>query len=44
MSRIVDESTEAVLLVHKKLQDMKDLDGLKSSVSLLPEILWTDAL
>jgi hypothetical protein len=36
MSRIVDDSLEAVLIVHEKLQRMKDLDGLKSSVSLLP--------
>lgn len=39
MSRIVDESMDAALLVHRKLQGMKDLDGLKSSVSLLPEAL-----
>src|SRR5215216_1779582 len=39
MSRIVDESIEAVLIVHKKLQSMRNLDGLKSSVSLLPESL-----
>ena len=41
MSRIVDESVEAVLIVHDKLQDIKNLDGLKSSVSLLPESLTT---
>ena len=41
MSRIVDESIEAVLIVHDKLKDMKNLDGLKSSVSLLPESLTT---
>jgi hypothetical protein len=41
MTRIVDESIEAVLIVHKKLQSMKNLDGLKSSVSLLPESLIT---
>ena len=41
MTRIVDESIEAVLIVHKKLQSMKSLDGLKSSVSLLPESLMT---
>jgi hypothetical protein len=39
MSRIVDDSLEAVLIVHEKLQRMKDLDGLKSSVSLLPAAL-----
>jgi hypothetical protein len=39
MSRIVDASIEAVLIVHEKLQGVKNLDGLKSSVSLLPESL-----
>jgi hypothetical protein len=41
MTRIVDESIEAVLIVHKKLQSMKNLDGLKSSVSLIPKSLTT---
>ena len=41
MSRIVEESVEAVLIIHKKVQGMKKLDGLKSSVSLLPESLTT---
>jgi len=41
MTRIVDESIQAVLIVHKKLQSMKNLDGLKSSVSLLPDSLTT---
>jgi hypothetical protein len=41
MTRIVDESIEAVLIICKKLQNMKNLDGLKSSVSLLPESLTT---
>lgn len=41
MGRIVDESVEAVLIVREKLQSMKNLDGLKSSVSLLPESLTT---
>jgi hypothetical protein len=41
MSRIVDDSIQAVLLVYKKVQDMKNLDGLKSSVSLLPKFLIT---
>ncbi|MDQ3005742.1 MAG: hypothetical protein M3R47_10220, partial [Chloroflexota bacterium] len=40
VSRIVDESVQAVLLVHNKLQGMQDLDRLKSSISLLPEA-WT---
>ena len=39
MSRMVDDSIEAVLYVHKKVQNMKNLDGLKSSASLLPESL-----
>jgi Zinc dependent phospholipase C len=41
MSRIVGESTDAVLIVYEKLQGIKNLDGLKSSVSLLPESLIT---
>ena len=41
MSRIVDESIEAVLIVYEKVRDMENLDGLKSSLSLLPETLTT---
>ena len=40
VSRLVDESVEVVLLIHKKLQTMKHLNELKSSISLLPEA-WT---
>lgn len=40
VSRLVDESMEAVLLIHNKLQGIKALDGLKSSIGLLPET-WT---
>jgi hypothetical protein len=39
MTRIVNESIEAILIVHEKLKGMKDFDGLESSVSLLPESL-----
>ena len=39
MSRVIDDSVEAILLVHKTLQNLKNLGGLKSSVSLLPESL-----
>jgi hypothetical protein len=39
MRRVIDDSVEAILLVHEKLQNLKHLDGLKSSVSLLPESL-----
>ena len=39
MSRIIADSVEAVLLIRKKLQDMKNPGGLKSSISLLPESL-----
>jgi hypothetical protein len=39
MSRVIDDSVEAVLLVHEKLQNLRHLDGLKSSVSLLPATL-----
>ena len=41
MSRIVDDSVEAILLVHKKLQKMQNLDGLQSSVNLMPESFVT---
>lgn len=41
MSRVIDDNVEAILLVHEKLQNLKNLDGLKSSVSLLPESLMT---
>jgi hypothetical protein len=37
MTRIVNESIEAVLIVYEKIQSMKNFDGLESSVSLLPE-------
>jgi hypothetical protein len=39
MTRIVNDSVEAILLVHKRLQKTKNLDGLKTSVSLLSESL-----
>ncbi len=39
MTRIVNESTEAVLIVHETVKSMKNLDGLVSSISLLPESL-----
>jgi hypothetical protein len=41
MTRIVDESIEAVLNVHEKVRDIKNFGELKSSVSLLPESLTT---
>lgn len=39
MIRAVNDSIEAVLIVHETLRNKKDLDGLDSSVSLLPEYL-----
>ena len=39
MNHMVDDSIEAVLFVQEKVREMKNLDGLKSSVSLLPEAL-----
>lgn len=39
MTRIVDDSIEAVLIVHEKVKQMNNFDGLVSSVSLLPEHL-----
>jgi len=37
----VNDSLEAVLIVHEKVLMLKNLDGLYSSVSLLPESLTT---
>jgi hypothetical protein len=39
MSRIVNDSLEAVLFVHKNLRNMQDLAELKSSFNLLPATL-----
>jgi hypothetical protein len=39
MTRIVDESIEAILIVYEKVRDIKIFDELKSSVSLLPQYL-----
>lgn len=39
MTRFVNESIEAVLIVHEIIKGMRNLDGLESSVSLLPESL-----
>ena len=41
MTRIVNDSIEAVLIVYEKVKDRKSLNGLESSVDLLPEILTT---
>jgi hypothetical protein len=41
MTRMVNDSVEAILLVHEKLQGLGDLVDLKSSVNLLPESLTT---
>ena len=41
MDRVINDSIEAVLLVHKKLRNGKDFDGTLSSVDLLPESLIT---
>lgn len=41
MTRIVDDSIHAVLIVHERIQDRKNFSGPKSSVSLLPESLTT---
>jgi hypothetical protein len=39
MSRMVDDSIEAILLVWEKVQAVADLDGLQTSLRLLPEAL-----
>ena len=41
MSRVITDSIEAVLIVHERLQGMKDLESVPSSISLLPETLIT---
>ena len=41
MTRMVNDSIEAILIVHEKVKNLKDFDGLVSSVSLLPEYLTT---
>jgi len=41
MTRIVNDSIEAILIVHEKVKNRRDFDGLESSVSLLPEHLTT---
>jgi hypothetical protein len=39
MTRIVNESIEAVLIVYEKVRGLESFDGLESSTSLLPESL-----
>lgn len=39
MTRMVNDSFEAILIVHEKVKSMTDFDGLESSVSLLPNVL-----
>ena len=39
MTLIVNDSIQAVLFVHDKVKEMENFDGLKSSISLLPEAL-----
>ena len=41
MDRVINDSIEAVLLVHRKLLNEKDFDAMQSSVDLLPEPLIT---
>jgi len=39
MTRMVNDSIEAILIVHEKVRTLGNLDGMKSSVKLLPETL-----
>ena len=39
MTRMIDDSIEAILLVHEKVRSLKNFGGLHSSISLLPEAL-----
>lgn len=41
MTRIVNDSIEAILFVHEKVKLCRDFNGLVSSISLLPEYLTT---
>src|SRR6266508_431445 len=41
MTRMVNDSIEAILIVHEKVKNRSDFDGLESSVSLLPGYLTT---
>lgn len=41
MTRLVNDSIAAILLVHEKLKSIKNFNGLKSSFQLLPESLTT---
>jgi hypothetical protein len=36
---MVNDSLEAILIVHENVQKMKNLDGLRSSLNLLPDSL-----
>ena len=39
MTRAINDSVQAVLLVYEKLKSMDHLDGLQSSVNFLPQHL-----
>jgi hypothetical protein len=41
MTRIVNESAQAILIVYEKVNSIKNFDSMESSVSLLPETLIT---
>jgi hypothetical protein len=41
MTRVVNESVEAILIVHEKITAIHNFDDLESSTSLLPESLVT---
>jgi hypothetical protein len=41
MTRMVNDSIEAVLFVHEKVKGAETFDGLRSSVQVLPEALTT---
>ena len=41
MTRAVNDSIEAILIIYGKIKNGGDFTGLESSVSLLPEYLTT---
>ena len=41
MARIIDDSIQAILILHEKVREIRNFDGLVSTASLLPEDLIT---
>ncbi len=39
MNRFVNDCSQAIMIVHEKVQGIESWDGVESSASLLPEAL-----